>query len=82
MCVLCVQAAKRLSDLKANPPSCDPTFHTSNDNMNIMEMDMLKTLCKHLDSFVRRVVAYDNGRAHVALALLCDHMHRCGVIFY
>ena len=59
----------------SNPPTHFP-------DMDKLELTMLQTLTGQLQKFVSPLREYDRRRAHVALALLCDHRHRRGEVFY
>jgi len=47
-----------------------------------IERQMSETLLAHLHPFVTPALQYCATRAHVAMALMCDHRHRRGDIFF
>ena len=83
ICRMFVASCCRFTELQVQATQMqgsDPPTDIS--DMDKLELKMLDTLNGHLSKFVSPLREYDRRRAHVALALLCDHRHRRGEVFY
>ena len=83
ICRMFVAISSRLTELhqQALQP-CSQVPPNDISDMDLLEQKMLDTLKGHLSKFISPLREYDRRRAHIALALLCDHRHRRGEIFY
>ncbi len=79
ICRLFVESQQRLAELRAVPP---PPPGSIDQPLDEVEATMLTTWVEHLEKFLAPLTAYDPTKAHIAMALLCDHRHRRGEIFY
>ena len=79
MCRLYVESQQRLAELRATPPPTEGNFERTLDEV---EAAMLETWVEHLEKFLEPLTTYDPTKAHISMALLCDHRHRRGDIFY
>jgi len=78
MCRLYVETQTWLREQHATEKPADPLTI----GLQLMETTMRESLIAHLKKFVAPVQKYVRERAHVAMALLCDHRHRRGEIFF
>lgn len=76
MCRLYVEASQRLATLQLGSEA------TYDDGLDAVEVAMLTALLEHLKKFVQPLTNYEPDRAHVAMAMLCDHRFRRGDMFY
>mmetsp|Transcript_30298 Transcript_30298/g.85613 ORF Transcript_30298/g.85613 Transcript_30298/m.85613 type:complete len:161 (+) Transcript_30298:2101-2583(+) len=81
LCRLFVAGRDRRQQLDEAPPSAKATAPLEPGRLRI-ERQIWKTLLGHLQPFVTPVLQYCATRAHVAMALLCDHRHRRVDIFF
>ena len=76
MCRLYVEASQRLATLQLGSED------TYDDGLDAVEVAMLTAMLDHLRKFVKPLTNYESDRAHVAMAMLCDHRFRRGDMFY
>ena len=75
ICRLFVESKQRLAKLRAVPPSPPGSIDQPLDEV---EVTMLTTWVEHLEKFLEPLATHDPTKAHIAMALLCDHMHMRG----